>query len=251
MQGRTQVAPLLSKNGRMEEYRTIKVDESDRIRGNGIHVIVFLVLFSILWTLLYAASVLPPVTILTLVIALLIIVALWARPTVFHSQLRIGRLIPLSILAAIFFFLCYYFTTWLLHRYFPYALQKWEVVISLRERYGLLSAAILFGAVAVGEELFWRGYIQEFLARRFGRDHAIFAAALLFAGIHIPANAPVLFLVAFLAAVYWGWLYARTKTIWLTIIAHALWAISVECIVPFGYDSADRYVSLLQKVLCT
>jgi len=123
-----------------------------------------------------------------------------------------------------------------------------ELIVSLRFRYKLIPAILLFGTMAIGEEIFWRGYIQEFITRRWGRNRGVYATALLYAGIHIPANAPLLFFSALFAGIYWSWIYSRARTIWVTLLAHTMWAVAVTWLIPMNFNGNERYVALIKAI---
>jgi len=89
-------------------------------------------------------------------------------------------------------------------------------------RPGLLLLAVLVhaGAVAAGEELFFRGYVQTRLGKRWGPRAAVAVTALLFAALHLADPAQAAF--ALVAGVFLGWVSARAGTIRVTLVAHAL-----------------------------
>jgi uncharacterized protein len=70
-----------------------------------------------------------------------------------------------------------------------------------------------------GEELFWRGYIQQRLSRN-AKWTGIFYATLLYASAHIYSGSSMLILAAIVGGLYWGLLFAWKKNILLNIISH-------------------------------
>lgn len=84
----------------------------------------------------------------------------------------------------------------------------------------LLALVVHAGVVPAGEELFFRGYVQSRLERRWGRRAAIGVTALMFASLH-PAD-PAQAVFALLAGVFLGWVAARAGTIRVALVAHAL-----------------------------
>lgn len=84
----------------------------------------------------------------------------------------------------------------------------------------LLAVLILGVAVAAGEELFFRGYVQSRLDKRWGPLGAVAVTAALFAAAHAGDPAQAAFSLA--AGVFLGWASARAGTIRVTLVAHAL-----------------------------
>lgn len=82
-------------------------------------------------------------------------------------------------------------------------------------------AFFLAGAVAapIGEEVFFRGFVYNALERRLNMRAAILLSGLLFAVLHPgPIGiVPIFLMGAVLAAVY-----ARTRSLWVTILMHAV-----------------------------
>lgn len=95
-------------------------------------------------------------------------------------------------------------------------------------------SALYLGLVALwaglGEELFYRGYVQEVLRRRWNRWAALLLANLLFAIRHAaqlalvepyPWGAAAAWVAfAFVAGLVFGWLYERTGSLWLPVWTH-------------------------------
>ena len=91
----------------------------------------------------------------------------------------------------------------------------------------LLMAVGSYGLIPILEELFYRGYVQTRLEEDFGAPVAILATAFLFALSHSqylilnPFNIGMLLSTIF-GAVVWGYIFYRTRSLLVTIIAHAI-----------------------------
>ena len=88
------------------------------------------------------------------------------------------------------------------------------------------SGASLFGAVlfigpmtGLGEELFFRGFVQTRLRERWGRWPAIIAASAAFGLYHFD---PVHSLLAFLSGLLLGWITEASGSLWPAVTAHAV-----------------------------
>ncbi|MBN3038687.1 MAG: CPBP family intramembrane metalloprotease [Candidatus Omnitrophica bacterium] len=95
---------------------------------------------------------------------------------------------------------------------------------------GLL-AYLIFSvfAIGLGEELFWRGFIQRKIAQRFSTTVSIWLTALFFASIHfyifavLPAKTGLIFLsMIALVGIAWGYLFERFNNIWAPAISHGV-----------------------------
>jgi membrane protease YdiL (CAAX protease family) len=92
----------------------------------------------------------------------------------------------------------------------------------------LLFSILLIG---LGEELFWRGFIQKKIINRVGRFKGVIIASALFALIHFYILTIISFgkgltflLLIGLVGVIWGYLYERTGNIWSAAISHGITA---------------------------
>jgi membrane protease YdiL (CAAX protease family) len=91
----------------------------------------------------------------------------------------------------------------------------------------LLMAVGSYGLVPILEELFYRGYVQTRLEEDFGAPVAILATAFLFALSHSqylilnPFNIGMLLSTIF-GALVWGYIFYRTRSLLVTILAHAI-----------------------------
>ena len=95
----------------------------------------------------------------------------------------------------------------------------------------LFSSAFLIG---LGEELFWRGFIQQKFARRLSNNLAIWITAALFGLTHfyvftiLPVKEGVMVMaaVAVIGAI-WGYLFTRFNNIWGPAVCHGIIAFTV------------------------
>lgn len=87
--------------------------------------------------------------------------------------------------------------------------------------------------VGLGEELLFRGFIQNDLCRLFGCRWGIFLASLLFAIMHLTwRSVPELFFV-FAAGFIFGWLYLKTKGLYLPILVHCMDDVVLDAVFPY------------------
>lgn len=94
-----------------------------------------------------------------------------------------------------------------------------------------LVAGLLFFPIGFGEEIFWRGFIQNKL-QKFGNVRALIITTIIYTGIHIPTLNPVLVLAALTCGLFWGYIYYRTGSLLTVLISHMLWDPFIFVIAP-------------------
>ena len=99
--------------------------------------------------------------------------------------------------------------------------------------FNLLVLAII---PAIGEELFFRGYLQQTFVNYFNRkDLAIIITAFLFSAVHMQFQG---FLPRFVLGLILGYLFYCSGSLWLPIIAHF---INNAMVVSFAYPTLFQY----------
>ena len=109
---------------------------------------------------------------------------------------------------------------------------------------GDLSFNLLVLAIipAIGEELLFRGYLQQTFAKWFGKPHvAIIVTALLFSAIHMQFQG---FLPRLALGVVLGYLFYWSGSLWLPIIAHF---INNAIAISFTYPALSDYAYLTEN----
>ena len=86
---------------------------------------------------------------------------------------------------------------------------------------GVATAALV--PVVVGEELVWRGVVQEVFVRRLQVARGVTVAALVYALAQAPLGSPSLVVAAFSCGLVWGALREATGSLVPTLVAHLLW----------------------------
>jgi hypothetical protein len=96
----------------------------------------------------------------------------------------------------------------------------------------IIIAVLLFFVIGPGEEIFWRGYVQDTLQLTFGDNTGWLIGSLIYGCIYLVSSNYVLAGAAFFCGLYWGFIYRRYKSLQPCIISHALWDITVFIILP-------------------
>lgn len=85
-----------------------------------------------------------------------------------------------------------------------------------------LGTALALGAAAgIGEEMLFRGVLQEALATRFGDSIAVVSSSIIFGLLH--AVTPLYAALASLASFFFGFLYLQSSNLAVPIICHGLY----------------------------
>jgi membrane protease YdiL (CAAX protease family) len=91
----------------------------------------------------------------------------------------------------------------------------------------LLTALMLF-LIGPAEEIFWRGYVQENLSKKWNANAGFVVTTLIYALVHAGSCNFMLTMAALVAGAAWGLLYRLfPKYFAAIIISHALWDVAV------------------------
>jgi membrane protease YdiL (CAAX protease family) len=116
---------------------------------------------------------------------------------------------------------------------FPSAASGIASIYGLKSGVGSARLILLLGLViGPGEEIVWRGFLQENLGRRLGRGAGFALTALAYALVHISNGNVMLVLAAGVCGVFWGLLYSAFKSIAVNAVSHALWALTIFILRP-------------------
>lgn len=83
-----------------------------------------------------------------------------------------------------------------------------------------------------GEEIFWRGFLQENLMRRYGDLRGFVLGTLVYGGVHLFSLNLMLILAALVAGAFWGLLYLWRRDLGLVIVSHSLWSAFIFAVFP-------------------
>ena len=93
---------------------------------------------------------------------------------------------------------------------------------------------LLIFIIVVGEEMFWRGYVQQQLKRWSNPIVAVFITSLLFSlSLAISGFMPGA-LAAMVASILWGLLYEWKKSLPLIIVAHVVFVLLLFLVLPIA-----------------
>lgn len=93
-------------------------------------------------------------------------------------------------------------------------------------------AVAIFFLIGPAEELFWRGFIQHRLCKRYGDMAGLLAATFFYAIGHIWSFNFMLIITAGICGLFWGFIFNRYKSVWPVVISHAVWDITIFVFLP-------------------
>jgi hypothetical protein len=101
-------------------------------------------------------------------------------------------------------------------------------------------AARLALVIAPAEELFWRGFVQRRLARRFGRWPGAALASFAYAGAHVSTGNVTLVGAAGTAGAFWSALAAASMPMPALVTSHVAWDLWIFLIAPTHQGSGVK-----------
>jgi membrane protease YdiL (CAAX protease family) len=141
--------------------------------------------------------------------------------------------ITIGIVSAVILYLVFYAGDYISKQIFTFANQQ---VTNIYGNKTLLNPTIigllLFFIIGPAEEVFWRGFVQDTLAEKFGDNKGWIIGALIYGGVHIIALNFMLFLAALVCGLFWGYMFKKYKSLWPGIISHALWDLTIFVLIP-------------------
>jgi membrane protease YdiL (CAAX protease family) len=94
-----------------------------------------------------------------------------------------------------------------------------------------IAAALAF-VIGPGEEIFWHGFVQRSLQRRYGRVPAWLLTSAVYGAIHLASENLTLTGAAATAGLFWGAIFAREGRLVPLIISHVSWDIWIFLVAP-------------------
>lgn len=152
--------------------------------------------------------------------------------TLFHFKRRYLWLGPLSaILLYGIFWSGKEFSTIL----FPFASREISTVYFNKVQLNLTAIGLLlFFVMGPAEEIYWHGFVQRSLSRRFGPMRGLFLTTAIYGFIHIFAFNFMLLVAASVCGLFWGWLYQREQSLIPVILSHSIWDVLIFVIFPLS-----------------
>src|SRR3990172_765121 len=151
--------------------------------------------------------------------------ALFSGKKDLHSIYRFQRShLVIGIVSAAVLYLVFLIGDAISTQIFSFAKPEVSSIYRSREQASsLIIGILLFLWIGPAEEVFWRGFVQQRLSKRFGEIRGYLVSSLIYAGVHIWAFNLMLFLAALICGLFWGALFKRYRSVWPGLISHAVW----------------------------
>ena len=91
---------------------------------------------------------------------------------------------------------------------------------------------LLFFITGPGEEIFWRGFLQDHLMKKWGDFQGFVVGTFIYAGVHVFSFNLMLILAALVAGAFWGLLYLWKRDLWVQITSHSFWSAVIFALAP-------------------
>lgn len=83
-----------------------------------------------------------------------------------------------------------------------------------------------------GEEIFWRGFLQENLMAKYGKAAGWLLATFIYGSIHIFSLNFMLTMAAYVAGAFWGAQYLWRRDLTALIVSHSVWSAVIFAVFP-------------------
>jgi membrane protease YdiL (CAAX protease family) len=151
------------------------------------------------------------------------------------ADLRSGlpRKLILGVLSAAVLYAAFAAGRLIALKLFPFAPAGIAAVYRLKEGTGTLRIVLLLSLlVGPGEEVYWRGFLQDRTSALLGPAKGFWLTALLYALVHVASGNAMLVLAAGVCGLFWGLTYRIFRSPILNAVSHTLWDLAVFVIWP-------------------
>lgn len=165
--------------------------------------------------------------------ATLAILSFLLRPKPVKKLIFDGKALILGLLSAAFLYFIFWTGKMISTALFPFADHQIGGIYAKGAATPMwLIAVLLFFITGPCEELYWRGYLQDSLMRRFGQWQGFVLATVIYAGVHMWSFNFMLIGAAAIAGAFWGCMYWRLKNLAAVIISHSVWSMVIFAVFP-------------------
>ncbi len=157
----------------------------------------------------------------------------YARRLEADARSRPAKKIALGVLSAAVLYAVFAGGKAVVFKVLPFAPAAIADVYRLRQGASLLRILLLLGLViGPGEELFWRGFLQDRTGLLLGPDAGLWLTALLYALVHVASGNIIFVLAAAVCGLYWGLTYRIFRSPLLNAVSHTVWDVAVFVLFP-------------------
>lgn len=194
---------------------------------------------AVLWTVMFSPWTSPHVNFWVMMTCsgiTLTAYSTWASPG-WWKDIRLDAMnIVLGVVLAALLWGIFWLGEYLSTLMFDFARPQVDMIYGMKEGENpwLLTALMLL-IIGPAEEIFWRGYIQKNLSRRWNPDLGFVVTTLVYGLVHLSKFNFMLIMAAFVAGFVWGLAYRFfPEKFGAIVISHALWDCAVFIWFPIG-----------------
>ena len=159
--------------------------------------------------------------------------ALWQRRELRRGLVPDARAVALGLTSAVVLYLIFCLGKLVSTAILPFAGEQIGAIYGKGEGTSMwVIVPLLLFVTGPCEEVFWRGYLQDTLGRRFGGWQGWVLATAVYAGVHIWSFNFMLIGAAAVAGAFWGLIYWRLHDLRPVIVSHAVWSTVVFAVLP-------------------
>ncbi|MBQ8483773.1 MAG: CPBP family intramembrane metalloprotease [Bacteroidales bacterium] len=201
--------------------------------------VVGMCIAAVLWTVMFSPWTSPHVNFWVMMTCsgiTLTAYSTWASPG-WWKDIRLDAMnIVLGVVLAALLWGIFWLGEYLSTLMFDFARPQVDMIYGMKEGENpwLLTALMLL-IIGPAEEIFWRGYIQKNLSRRWNPDLGFIVTTLVYGLVHLSKFNFMLIMAAFVAGFVWGLAYRFfPEKFGAIVISHALWDCAVFIWFPIG-----------------
>jgi uncharacterized protein len=151
------------------------------------------------------------------------------RERLFYADIK---LITIGFLFAALLYAGTWCSAWVLRQLVPPIEEYIRSLYAVRFQTSPPVILVALFLIAPAEELFWRGFVQNRLMRRYGEWNGIVLMSVMYAAVHLWAWNPLLIAAAFFFGLFWGWCFLKFDSLVPNLISHLCWDILLFIIAP-------------------
>ena len=149
--------------------------------------------------------------------------AWWERLHFTRENIAFG--LAIAVLLWVVFWVGDKASSWL----FDFARPQVDSIYTIKEGSSpVVISLLLLLLIGPAEEIYWRGYVQERLTRKYGANRGYLLATAAYTLVHVPSCNFMLVMAAMVCGIAWGGLYRLFPDRFTAIvISHAVWDAAV------------------------
>ncbi len=163
---------------------------------------------------------------------LLILAVTVNYPVIKREELNLRNL-AIGVVSALVLYFIFWVGNYAVKYIMPDRISQIHAVYGTRSELSpVFIALLLFFPIGIGEEVFWRGFLQKHLDTVTTRKISFLIILAAYTSVHLSSGNFILILASFVCGLFWGCLYYKTGSIVPGTISHMLWDPLIFVIFP-------------------